>query len=231
MKNMKSLFFSGCSYTFGDELDDKFNKRFSKLVSDHYECSHFNMAECGYSNDAIVRKSIKYLESNKPDVVVIQFTVISRVEYFTNRGQIQNWAVQYPRANRGNTNVNRYYISVYNKILGCENFWKNVFLFDSYCKSRGIKYVSLVADHFDPVLRRPEKHYHIINGFGDHNNIGYWKTLCDGIHPFFLHYNLLGDVRDSSSWSNYTHGKNGGHPTVKGHQLIAEKVIDLIDHI
>jgi len=227
---MKSLFFSGCSYTFGDELGDRFNQRFSKLVSDHYECNHLNIGECGYSNDAIVRKTIKYLEHNKPDVVVIQFTVISRLEYFTSRGQIENWCVQYPTG-VDKTKINRYYISVYNDIVGCENFWKNVFLFDSYCKSRGIKYVSLVADHYDILLQRPEKRYHRINGFGDHNNIGYWRSLCDGIHPFCLHYNLLGDIQDSRFWSNYSHGKRGGHPTVKGHQLIADKVIDLIDHI
>tara|TARA_B100000902_G_scaffold282790_1_gene268817 strand:+ start:236 stop:913 length:678 start_codon:yes stop_codon:yes gene_type:complete len=225
---MKSLCFSGCSFTFGDELKDPFNERFSTIVSNHYGCNHFNLSECGYSNDAIVRKTIKYLESNKPDAVCIQFTVPSRLEYFTNRGQIENWSVQHPRSR---TNVNRYYISVYNKIMGCENIWKNIFLFDSYCKSKDIKYVSLIADHYEPVLRKPEKHYHIINGFGDHNNMGYWRSLCDGMHPWFLHRDLLGDIREEKYQLNYSHGKNGGHPTAQGHSLIAKLVIELMDAI
>ena len=38
-----------------------------------------------------------------------------------------------------------YYTKIYNDVLGAENLWKNIFLFDTYCKSIGQKYVSIIA--------------------------------------------------------------------------------------
>ena len=60
--------FSGCSITYGDELENPEKDRFSK--------NHVNIARCGLSNDMIVMRTIEYIEQN-PDVdyVVTQFTV------------------------------------------------------------------------------------------------------------------------------------------------------------
>ena len=86
--NMMSLCFSGCSITWGDELTDRVNERYSTLVSKHYGCEGVNLSQCGISNDCIVRNSINYLQNNKADIVVIQYTVTSRLEYYVENGDL-----------------------------------------------------------------------------------------------------------------------------------------------
>ena len=83
---MMSLCFSGCSITYGDELNRRLDERYSTLVSNHYGCNHVNISQCGISNDAIVRNTIRHLQNtSSPDVVVIQYTVHPRIEYFDNQ--------------------------------------------------------------------------------------------------------------------------------------------------
>ena len=214
---MMSLCFSGCSITWGDELRDRLNERFSALVSNHYGCQHHNISQCGVSNDFIVRNTIKYLQNNKPDIIVIQFTVHSRLEYFKNL-TTEKWTPQ--RAN--STQSSRaYYLSVYNDIFAVENMWKNIFLFDSYCKSVGQKYVSLMADHFERVIIEPERFY---NGY-----FGHWRSMCKDANPVLIQKELL-DM-DRKKPQNYAQGVNGGHPSAEGHKIIANKIIELIDAI
>ena len=75
-----SLLFSGCSITWGDELKNRYQARYSTLVSKHYNYRHFNLSACGISNDSIVRSTINTIQNTKPDIVVIQFTVHPRIE-------------------------------------------------------------------------------------------------------------------------------------------------------
>ncbi len=215
---MMSLCFSGCSITYGDELNRRLDERYSTLVSNHYGCNHVNISQCGISNDAIVRNTIRHLQNtSSPDVVVIQYTVHPRIEYFDNQ-LIQKWTPQ--RAN--DTQRSRaYYLSVYNDIFAAENMWKNIFLFDSYCKSVGQKYVSLIADHFERIIVKPEKFYK-----GD---VGYWRSMCKDYNPVYIQKELLGTEFEHPE--NYAQGRNGGHPSKEGHKELANKTIELIDAI
>ena len=63
------ILFHGCSITWGDELEDRENERYSKLVSDKFDTKENNIALCGNSNDRIVRETIEYLKTSKVDVV------------------------------------------------------------------------------------------------------------------------------------------------------------------
>ena len=214
---MMSLFFSGCSITWGDELKNQGSERYSTLVSKHYGCKHVNISQCGISNDCIVRNSINYLQNNKPDVVVIQFTVINRTEYFNYRKEIAHWTPQNIKTRKQRD----YYVNTYNNLLGVENLWKNIFLFDAYCKSVGQKYVSIIADHYEHILYKPEKFYKI--------GRGHWRSLCKDYKPTFIHMDLFKHTMDNPTY--YANGLDGGHPSAEGHQVIANKIIELIDAI
>tara|TARA_R100000231_G_scaffold138846_1_gene118261 strand:+ start:23 stop:667 length:645 start_codon:yes stop_codon:yes gene_type:complete len=214
---MMSLCFSGCSITWGDELQNRLKERYSTLVSDHYKCGHVNISKCGVSNDYIARNTIKHLQNTSTDVAVVQFTVTSRIEYYDKKKDPQLYTPQWIRTNTQKD----YYTKVYNDVLGVENMWKNIFLVDSYCKSVGQKYVSLIADHFEPSILRPQNFY---NG-----HVGYWRQLCKNYNPSLIQFHLLGGDRDNPE--NYAQGKNGGHPSAEGHKIMAEKVIELIDAI
>ena len=214
---MNSITFSGCSITWGDELNDRLNERYSKLVADHYNTKGYNMSECGISNDAIVRRTIEYLQGTRPDLVVLQFTVTQRIEFFDANVEPENWTPQRLQSVRQRD----YYLRIYNDVLGAENLWKNIFLFDSFCKSIGQKYVSIIAEHYENTQRWPERYYE--------NNIGYWRSLCNDYTPVWMHMDVLKGLRQCPA--HYANGFNGGHPSAKGHKAIANKIIELIDAI
>ena len=223
--NMMSLFFSGCSITWGDELKDRVNERYSTLVSKHYGCKHVNISQCGVSNDYIVRNTIKFLQKTKPDIVVIQFTVTSRIEYYQVNKEPIKFTPQPTFIPPELKQTHRdYYTKVYNDAVGAENTWKNIFLFDSFCKSRGQKYIPILADHYEPILIKPEKFYKTKEKDG-----GYWRQLCKDINITLMHYEVLG--MDKKNPQHYAQWANGGHPSAKGHKVIANKIIELIDAI
>ena len=226
------LFFSGCSITWGDELSDRLNDRFSTLVSNHYNSQHLNISSRGISNDNIVRNTIKYLQNYKPDVIVIQFTVTSRIEYYQVNEEPIKFTPQPTFIPPELKQTHRdYYTKVYNDAVGAENTWKNIFLFDSFCKSRGQKYIPILADHYEPILIRPEKFYKTKekDGFLSNECTGYWRQLCKDINITLMHYEVLG--MDKQNPQHYAQWANGGHPSAKGHKVIANKIIELIDAI
>ena len=136
--------FSGCSITYGDELDD-LNDRFSKVVSDRLGIPEVNLSLCGVSNDYIVRSIIDYCENNVVDSVVAQFTIESRMEYFAKDGSYNKFSVQ---RSKKNSAMGWWYKFVYNKKHGWENLAKNICLLDYYCKSKDINLIAIWADHF-----------------------------------------------------------------------------------
>ena len=214
---MNSITFSGCSITWGDELNDRLNERYSKLVADHYNTKGYNMSECGISNDAIVRRTIEYLQGTRPDLVVLQFTVTQRIEFFDANVEPEKWTPQRLKSVRQRD----YYTRIYNEVLGAENLWKNIFLFDSFCKSIGQKYVSIIAEHYESTQRWPERYYE--------NKKGYWRSLCNDYTPVWMHMDVLKGLKQCPA--HYANGFNGGHPSAKGHIKIADKIIELIDAI
>ena len=112
------ILFSGCSLTYGDELQNREEERFSK--------HHTNIAECGMSNDMIVTKTIEYIEQN-PDVdyVVTQFTVPRRIIYYKNGWRnITPWTK--------NTESRVYYKYLDSQELRMLNLWRNVYILDQY---------------------------------------------------------------------------------------------------
>ena len=212
-----SLLFVGCSWTYGDELYDRLNERYSKLVSDHYDRPSINLGECGVSNDYIVRNTIGWLDKIKADTVVIQFTVHQRLELFDDEGKIRPCTPQRLRSEQEKV----YYKDVYTDQVGVENLWKNLFLWDSYCKHKGQKYVALIADHYDNAIRFPDRVFD--------KGIGHWRKLCRDIPRTMLNMDVLGLMRQYPK--NYASGVMGGHPSAVGHKKIADKIIKLLDAI
>ena len=237
------ILFHGCSITWGDELEDRENERYSKLVSDKFDTKENNIALCGNSNDRIVRETIEYLKTSKVDVVVMQFTVHSRMEWFDKQGFPHKFTPQLTTTHgklklKGNPMSDElrerlhsagkwFYRFVYNDILGVENMWKNMVFFDSYCKANDITFIPLLADHFHEVIRRPEKFY-----YTEKNGTGWWKPLYQGIPITYIHEDIIGHKKDGIGDHYYgEYHAEGNHPNALGHQKISEKVIELIEAI
>ena len=79
------IFFNGCSLSWGDELENKLEDRFSTLVANHYQANHVNISDCGRSNDAIARTTMEWFAAGfKTDLAIIQWSVISRFDGYDN---------------------------------------------------------------------------------------------------------------------------------------------------
>ena len=213
------ILFNGCSITWGDELTDRENQRYSRLVSNHYNAEEVNLASNGISNDRIVRESIAYLDKNSVDLIVVQFTLHTRIEWFRKDGSILDMHIHQKRHP-----ASFYYKWIYNDYNGIENMWKNLVLFDTYCTQKRIKYVPLLADHHENALQLK-------------NN---WQKLYHGKPLTHLHRGVLkrtpkphmmssGNIPEGYIPENFTLPNN--HPSPRGHKVIAEKVIELIDDV
>ena len=75
------IYFNGCSFTNGYEIKDKQNDRFSGIVSAQLGMTEINDAKVGGSNDRIWRCTMNQCLTEKPDLVVIMWTGINRMEY------------------------------------------------------------------------------------------------------------------------------------------------------
>ena len=50
------IYFDGCSWTWGAELKDPYQSRYSKIISDKLGAEEYNISKCGASNNRITRQ-------------------------------------------------------------------------------------------------------------------------------------------------------------------------------
>ena len=211
------MLFSGCSFTYGDELENREKERFSTYFDSH------NIAQCGLCNDAIVRKTITEIESNpnKYDTVVVQFTLHTRTEVPLRDKYLpitpQNLGFE-ARIGNGTLRIRRWQFAkaiytndLWNMHIGKENMHKNMFFMQSYLRMKGLKYVFLSIDGHNP------KH-------NDYTN-SCWYEMLD-CHITNVH-DVIGFKRDHPEYFSNSNEK-GGHPNALGHEAIAKTVKSLL---
>ena len=76
------VYFDGCSWTNGAELDHPEQERFSKLICDEFGAEETNLSIKGGSNDRIVRNLLVEHNIEDYDLAVIQMTFPVRTEYY-----------------------------------------------------------------------------------------------------------------------------------------------------
>jgi hypothetical protein len=203
------ILFNGCSYTWGDELENREEERYSTLVSNHYCATHSNIAECGVGNDAITRKTIQWFnEGNTCDLAIIQWSLISRIEGYdldNNRYLCVTTQTQYK--------WKEYYLKYYHDQLGIDTLFKNYYLLEQFFIQRNIKYFFLIHDCFDDLIYEKNsvwknliinKNLNVIRGNKKHNHTILINPCNDNIH-------FKG---------------NKGHPNAIGHRIISDYIID-----
>ena len=79
---MKKIGFAGCSFTYGDGLDDyegnKETSRFSHLVASHFNVESLNQSFRGGSHTQIIKWWESFFENDTVDAFVFQFTMWMR---------------------------------------------------------------------------------------------------------------------------------------------------------
>ena len=139
------ILFSGDSFTYGDELSNREKDRFSRLVSEHYSAEEINRAECGSSNDKIVRDVFEYLHLFNVDAVVIQFSILRRFDAYKD-----GWVGMMPEDTGGKychapewkkTIARAYYKHVQNDRKDQERYFGQILLLQSFLKQKNIPYL------------------------------------------------------------------------------------------
>ena len=82
------IYFDGCSYTHGAELQNPEETRYSKLLANKLDAEEYNFALNGGSNRRIVRNLIEK-DLSSYDLFVIQLTKIMRTEYYNGNEWIR----------------------------------------------------------------------------------------------------------------------------------------------
>ena len=202
------ILFDGCSWTWGDELENREEKRFSTLVAKKGLMSkdiirdHANIGQCGKSNDGILRTTIDFCEKNEVDIAVIQFTLISRREIMR---ETENKYYHINPHGKDDRSI-EYYKNLHTRQDDCANYYKNKFILEQYFKSKQIKYYFVD-------LTKPKDALDFQNSS--------WYEICDK-KPVISLKSVIGRMRMNPE--NYV----TGHPNEKGHKLIADHIYENI---
>ena len=205
------FYFNGCSYTYGADLENIEDERFSTLVSNHYNADHLNDADCGSSNDKIVRKTFEFLENNKCDYGIIMMTYYTRME-LVNLGNHKNYNFS---PNRPECKL--FYERYYDEDVGSMNYYRNRFLLEQEFHRRGIPLILLQYNKPD------------VKG----DNV--WKRMCNGELPTITrsprenHETLLGHRRTRKYFYHKSMNRLDAHFNIDGHRKVADFIIDQID--
>ena len=148
------LYTSGCSYVWGDELEDRKNEAFPYLLKNRLNCELTDDSQCGSDNQRILRSTLK---TDLTDCfVIIGWAGITRYEYYDRDSE--NWESGICPINMDDyPPIHKYFeydwfvINFLNQVLALQNYLKynNIpfFFFMSYpmYKEKQMDYL----EHFD----------------------------------------------------------------------------------
>jgi|694.fasta_scaffold58678_4 hypothetical protein len=166
------IYFDGCSWTYGTELENKEQERFSRLLCNDLSAEETNLACPGGSNQRIIRNLITETDITQYDLAVIQLTYSSRTEFHDGT----TWRT---------INVNPRRVNIKNDLLPNvthQDFWEYYYTnicndiyfkvqekiavetITHYCKSKNVPLILMSIDHttelnYDLILTKPWKRY------------------------------------------------------------------------
>ena len=202
------ILFDGCSYTYGDELENPEKDAFPHLVArmglmdGAAPRSYISIGTCGKSNDGILRNTLDFCEKYPVSIAVIQFTIFSRREV-KKYGVNEYFHITAENNDEGSLEYYKHFQNVDDDVA---NYHKNKFLLENYFNKKNIRYFFLNLEK-----RKFMKGY----------TPSSWSHMVNK-EPVITMKDILGGKR----WhpENYV----TGHPNKQGHELIAKCVYENI---
>ncbi len=200
------IYFDGCSWTKGSELENKYEERFSRLVANHFDAEEYNIAMSGGSNDRIIRNLIIENNIENYDFVVIQMTFPSRTEYWegewvkvSGKHHYNTWLYNRCGIKKGKLDE-----KFSEKFKNHKEFWIYYY-----------KHV-VTQKYFE---NKEKIQYETIKSYCKSKNVP--LVLCSINNWSKLDFDVSMDSLDlKKHWY--------GHPTKEGHQVIADKIMKYI---
>ena len=237
------IFVNGDSITFGcelhhDNLEYIEEHRFSNLLEKELGKKVVNIATNDKSNDSIARSTIEWIEDSydKPEFAIIQFGPDKRFEWYDEKSGWKRIAPNDADTKRifkdhkvvripATPAAIAYYSEVDNLHVRQMNMWKNVFLLESYLKSKDIPH------YFWHGKGNPrEENRNLAELDISYRKLSQWedmKEMCDIIGTKNQHPENF-PVSKSKILGLKFGMANGIHPNENGHKLLAEH---LLEHI
>tara|TARA_B100000945_G_scaffold205397_1_gene165160 strand:- start:1091 stop:1699 length:609 start_codon:yes stop_codon:yes gene_type:complete len=193
------IYFDGCSWTWGDELEDRKRERYSALLCDQLGAVEGNFSKCGGSNDRIVRNLLVKNNIEDYDLAVIQMTYPARTEYVSkDKWEKVSAKFNYTKwLNEGTGDISR----IREKFPKHKDFWKYYYL------------EIATKLYFDT---KEKIHFETIKAYCKSKNVP--LILCTLNNWSKLKFDLYMD-RMHLKKHRYS------HPTKESHQKIAERIL------
>ena len=198
MSSIKRLITHGCSYTYGEELDDPFTQSWPAMLSKQLGTELVNLAQCAYSNDGIVQDIVTF-DLREGDFVIVCWTHNHRLLFVDDDG----WFTTLPNfVADGDFEKNRELITTL-LLTNISNDWlyerwlTQVILLQTYLKNKNIPFLFFNA--FGNVLGK----HKLIDSI-DKSKFMEWDTfnfcifsndypLCPKLHPNADAHSALAD--------------------------------------
>lgn len=242
-----NLYFNGCSFTYGDELQDPKNSAWPSLVAKTLGCNSLNDAISGGSNERIVYNTL--FSSNDFDYFMIAWTDYTR---FTEYNPVDNFEINFTAALNLDASLHYsddlknnykkyknygdlYYKYWFNELYQFKKWLQQIILLQSFFDVHKKKYLMLntmennLHRWLQPHNLFIEKTRHLISFFdyaddqqllNEHEQIQALTSLID--KSKFIGWN---EWYILSLRTDYPCGP-GGHLLEAGHDAVAKKVLD-----
>ena len=196
----------GDSFTYGSELDNRLEHAWPYLLGKHLNCPVENLAQCGGSNDMMVRVLLEQLSHRGYDLVIIAWASIARFEAWNEFSKIPMSVL--PGGMGRLPWVPDYYKYSFNEQFEFKRWAHQVLLVQQYLKSRSQPYL-------------------FVNVAG----LNYLESNLDSIWSqydpdYFVGWPQQGLIELCHSAPIGA----GGHPLELGHQRIADEIKKYIRH-
>ncbi len=240
------ILFSGCSNTWGDELDNPETERYSYHVAKHFNAEEINVSDCGASVHMVATFALQWIKYNgKPDVVVIQWPPFQRSEFWRIRKK--RLAALTPQDFReGSTKPDDhqswakfYFQEIHNDSLACDRWFLEMYAMENVMRQMGIKYVTISHNQWHHKAASacnncdPDKHSKITMAINKIHMIDYCPIYSNHLQqiPEAIHGGILPKENQGVNTPEFRRKwlKPRSHPNEAAHIEIANHIIGKIE--
>jgi lysophospholipase L1-like esterase len=207
----KQLLTVGDSFTFGDELKDRY-QAWPYRLADSLEYEVHNMGQSGAGNASILRRTLEELAVNHYDLVVIGWTSPGRIEWKDDIGIAYDVWPGYPHIAMSfqdhpwRVELLNYISQHHNSAYLYQQYLIQTISLQSYFQANDINYRMIDVRHND---------YYRKVGAEMHDR------LAEQIHAeMFVGWGKFGMIELTKGCAQGP----GGHPLAKGHERIADEL-------
>ena len=237
------ILFSGCSNTWGDELDDPEAQRYSRLVAKHFDAEDINVSDCGASVHMVSTFAMNYIKQyGMPDAVVIQWPPYIRSKFWRVRKKRlasltpQDWMPSNKKPDDHKEWSKYYFENIYNEAIAVDRWFIEMYAMENVMRQMDLPYVTISHNQWPALAQRACNRHPLYVG---HKNIQKVEKLdyCPIYAPYLqtipasIHGDIIPPVNGNVNVPEYSARwlKPRHHPNEEAHGLIAKHVIKKLE--